>query len=349
MKSIKINLRESDIKFHEGSRYIQIILDTEELIGGYKVAQLEYSFFSLLKERIIYLKKESKKSTASNYQCAFRSFKQFRQNEDVCLSEITSAMMKEYENYLKKKNICLNTISFYMRTLRAAYNYGVDEMELLSENRKPFRKVFTGEEKTIKRAVKENVIQELLSLNLTHEPILELARDMFMFSIYMRGMPFVDIAHLRKDNMINNNMSYQRQKTDQRLLVRIMSCAQDIIDKYSMVMRSSEYLFLLLYNPRREKNTTYETALRIHNRRLRTLSERLGLKTPLSSYVARHTWATLAKWSGIPDAIISEAMGHTSCETTKIYLDSFNEDVVDKANKTVVSVLSGRNKLIVDE
>ena len=79
------------------------------------------------------------------------------------------------------------------------------------------------------------------------------------------------------------------------------------------------------------------------------MSERLGLKTPLSSYVARHTWATLAKWSGIPDAIISEAMGHTSCETTKIYLDSFNEDVVDKANKTVVSVLSGRNKLIVDE
>lgn len=313
---------------------------TVDIINGYNNIGLRDSFFSIMNKRIEYLDKNMKKSTADNCRCALNSFKEFRNGKDMRLSDITTSVIKEYENYLKGKNLCRNTTSFYMRTLRAGYNYGVDEEELLPVNKFPFRKVFTGEDKTLKRAVKENVIQELMKLDLSRKPLLELARDIFLFSIYLQGMPFVDIAHLTQRNIRGGYMIYQRQKTDQRLQIRILDCAQAIIDKYRMITEDTDLLFPLLYHPGRNKFTSYDTALRTHNRRLHELSDILELEIPLSSYVARHTWATLAKWAGIPDNMITEAMGHVSGETTKIYLDNFNIDVMDGANLKVASIFS---------
>lgn len=312
----------------------------KDIVDGYKNIGLRDSFFTLMNKRIEYLERHMKKSTADNCRCALNSFKRFRKDKDIRLSDITSALIMEYESFLKEKKLCRNTTSFYMRTLRACYNYGVDEEELIATNKFPFRRVFTGEEKTLKRAVKKNVIQELMSLNLSKKPLLELARDMFLFSIYLQGMPFVDIAHLTQGNIKGGYLTYQRHKTKQRLQIHILDCAQAIIDKYKMITEDTDLIFPLLYHPGRNKFTTYDTALRTYNRRLHELSDMLGLDIPLSSYVARHTWATVAKWAGVPKSVISEAMGHTSEETTQIYLDSFNVDIMEGANLKVASIFN---------
>lgn len=314
------------------------VFTVDDILHAYRNYSFRGSFFALIRYRISCFRAKGKKSTANNYQCAFNSFVAFRENRDLNLQEITSNLMKDFEIYLQEKGIGLNTSSLYIRTLRATYNYAIDE-ELIVINKKPFKKVFTGEEKTEKRAVKGNVIQDLLNLNLERKPLLALARDMFMFSIYMRGMAFVDIAHLCRNNIKGGYLSYKRHKTGQSLQIYVLPCAQAIIDKYKLIMKDSPLLFPILFHPGRSKFTLYDTALRIHNRRLQDLADYLGLETSLSSYVARHTWATLAKWSGIPDTVISEAMGHTSCETTRIYLDSFDKDVINNANMVVASVL----------
>lgn len=312
----------------------------KDIIDGYNNIGLRDSFFALMSKRIEYLELHMKKSTADNCRCALSSFKQFRKDKDIRLGDITSSVIMEYESYLKARKLCRNTTSFYMRTLRACYNYGVDEKELIPTNKFPFRKVFTGEEKTLKRAVKGNVIQELMRLDLSRKPLLELARDMFLFSIYLQGMPFVDIAHLTQRNIKGGYLTYQRQKTEYRLQIRLLDCAQAIIDKYKMITEDTDLIFPLLYHPGKNKFTSYGSALRTYNRRLHELSNMLELDIPLSSYVARHTWATLAKWAGVPESVISEAMGHTSEETTKIYLDSFNIDVMDGANLKVASIFN---------
>ncbi|RGN59201.1 MULTISPECIES: site-specific integrase [unclassified Bacteroides] len=206
----------------------------------------------------------------------------------------------------------------------------------LKENKYPFLNVFTGIEKTAKRAVDEEVVQKLEHLDLRNKPMLELAKDIFFFSVYTRGMSFIDIAYLKKEYLSGNVLVYKRHKTNQKIEVTLPDCAMQIIKKYVLVMTESDYVFPLLYSPGRKKMTVYSTALHNHNDRLKQISKLLGLSACLTSYTSRHTWASLAKKNGVETYIISEAMGHTSENTTRIYLASLNNTVLDKANEIVI-------------
>ena len=296
------------------------------------------SFFSLVNSRIEFFRSEGKDSTASNYVCALNCFKNFRHSKDIPLHELSPVVMGLFQSYMVKSGLKMNTISLYMRNLRAAYNYAIDE-GILSENRRPFRKVFTGLEKTRKRALKKEVVKELMTLPLGEEPELDFARDLFMFSIYTQGMPFVDIAKLTKEKIINGYICYKRSKTNQSLEIAILPNAQAIMNKYMNVRPDTPYIFPILYKGGKKGSIKYQSALREYNKRLRLISERIGLQKPLSSYVPRHTWASLAKWSGVDDTVISEAMGHTNIATTAIYLASLDVDVIGSANHTVIASL----------
>lgn len=142
------------------------------------------------------LKQMGKIRTAENYSCTLKSFMQFRGDRDVLLSEIDSDLMQLYEAYLHGKGAVRNTSSFYMRILRAVYNRAL-EKELM-EQRNPFRHVYTGVDKTVKRAVPLSAIKRMKNLDLSLQPNLEFARDMFLFSFYTRGMSFIDMAHLKR-------------------------------------------------------------------------------------------------------------------------------------------------------
>lgn len=276
-----------------------------------------------------------KKRTAETYNTATNSFLRFRDDLDVPLEEVDSNLMMGYESYLKNTGVCPNTISFYMRNLRAIYNRAVENG--LMRQCHPFKHVYTGIGKTTKRAVPLKTIRQIRDLDLTRKPLREYSRDMFMFSFYTRGMSLIDMAHLKKKDLQNGVLSYRRKKTGQQLFVKWEKQMQEIVDKYDTP--ESFYLLPIIQSPSGEERRVYRNAAHLINRNLKKIGEQLALSIPLTSYVARHAWASIAKSRNIAVSTISEAMGHDSERTTRIYLASLDTTVVDRANRLVLRSL----------
>lgn len=307
-----------------------------ELLRQYQKIRFKSNFFDLVEARIQHMRGAGRLQTANNYACALNVLKMFCGQSVLATDDLTVSLMKDFQNFMIARHLSLNTISLYNRNLRAVYNYALDE-EILKMDRHPFRKVFTGIERTRKRAIKNDVVRRLIHMDLNDNVKMRFSRDLFLFSIYTQGMAFVDLAHLRIDNLSGQKIFYRRHKTNQRIEIELVDCAREIIDRYHE--SDSPYLFPILYDREKQHYRKYSTALRMYNRKLHVLSQALQLDIPLSSYVARHTWASLAKWNGISSSVISEAMGHRNAETTRIYLASLDMDVIADANYTVIHSL----------
>ncbi|MCI7356666.1 MAG: site-specific integrase [Parabacteroides sp.] len=295
----------------------------------------EQSFFNFMQDIIKQLGLLNKIRTSETYTAALNSFMKFRYGQDILLCEIDSDMMMLYEAWLKSKGICPNTVSFYMRILRAVYNRAV-EKELI-EQKYPFRHVYTGIDKTVKRAVPLKVIKYIKELDLTLKPHLDYARDMFLFSFYTRGMSFVDMAYLRKSDLKNGILTYRRKKTSRQLTVKREKCMGEIVNKYESYS-DMQYLLPIITRCTDERIQCRNAISRV-NIALKEIARLVGLTHPLSMYCARHAWASIAKSKNIPLAVISEGMGHDSEETTRIYLASLDTNVVDKANGLILKDL----------
>lgn len=295
----------------------------------------EQSLFSFMKGVIEQLKRLNRIRTSETYTITLASFMKFRDGQDILLSEMNSDIMMLYEAWLKANGNCPNTISFYMRILRAVYNRAV-EKELI-EQKFPFKHVYTGIDKTVKRAVPLKVIKYIKELDLTLKPHLDYARDMFLFSFYTRGMSFVDMAYLRKSDLKNGILTYRRKKTSRQLTVKWEKCMGEIVNKYESY---SDLQYLLPIITRcTDERIQYRNAISRVNIALKEIARLVGLTHPLSMYCARHAWASIAKSKNIPLAVISEGMGHDSEETTRIYLASLDTNVVDKANGLILKDL----------
>lgn len=297
-----------------------------------------HSFVDFIYDTIDHLTIINRHGTAQSYASALKSFMKFRQNKDVELSAIDSELIQRYEAYLIDHGVSPNTISFYMRNLRAIYNRAV-EKELVLQSY-PFRHVYTGIAKTIKRALPLKALQRIKSLNLEKSPSLDLARDMFLFSFYTRGMSFVDMAHLTTDNIKYNTLTYRRHKTGQQLQIRWERCMQEIVNKYKYCSHSP---FLLpICKSRDEPHASYKSVMARVNNNLKHVAQLAGIDVPLTMYVARHSWASIARDQQIPLAVISQGMGHDSEQTTQIYLSSINNTIIDKANSRIISKLNSK-------
>ena len=255
------------------------------------------------------------------------------------LADFTEPLAEEYSAYLMQRGVVRNTVSFYMRNLRAVYNKAVRQR--LAEQCFPFSGVYTGIDHTRKRAVDERLIGRLRNLDLSASAALALARDLFIFSYCTRGMAFVDMAFLRKRDLSGGEIHYVRRKTGQLMTVRLETCMREIIRRYEWRTRSTPYVFPLLTaeEPGRAY-AQYQVALNYYNRQLKRLSQRLGFEGSLSSYTSRHSWATAARNHRIPITVISAGMGHTSEHTTRIYLSSLESSVIDCANRKILSALN---------
>lgn len=306
----------------------------DDVITLFHKVTKETSLFSFMHSVIIQLRQLGKIRTSETYTATLKSFIEFREEHDVPLDGVNSDLMLLYEAHLKAKGVRMNTISFYMRILRAVYNRAVEKE--LTPQKYPFRHVYTGVDKTVKRAVPVKVIKALKELNLSMKSSLDFARDMFMFSFYTRGMSFVDMAYLKKTDLQNGILTYCRRKTGQRLTVKWEKCMEEIIKKYPS--NSSTYLLPIIKEQGNERKQ-YDNALHLVNYRLKDLSGMLKLQRPLTMYVARHSWASVAKVRNVPLSVISEGMGHDSEKTTQIYLASLEASVVDKANKMILELL----------
>ena len=294
----------------------------------------EASFFNFMHGVIAQLKQLGKVRTSETYTATLKSFITFREEQDVPLDGITSDLMLLYEAHLKTRGVRMNTISFYMRNLRAVYNRAVEKG--LTEQNNPFRHVYTGVDKTVKRAIPIKAIKALKDLDLSMKSSLDFARDMFMFSFYKRGMSFVDIAYLKKSDLKNGILTYRRRKTGQELSIKWEKCMSEIISKYPD--NKTDFLLPIIKEVGNERKQ-YDNALHLVNYRLKDLSKKLKLQRPLTMYVARHSWASIAKAKNVPLSVISEGMGHDSETTTQIYLASLETSVVDKANKMILGLL----------
>ncbi len=292
-------------------------------------------FMSFGRELVRQLKQIGKMRTAERYTTVLNSFGRFLGEKDVLLDEVSSHLMVEYEIFLHANDVCPNTSSYYMRGLRAIYNRAVERE--LTLQRSPFKHVYTGIDKTVKRAVSLKIIRRIRELDLTLFPAMDFARDIFMFSFYTRGMSFVDMAYLRKNNLQNGILSYRRQKTGQLLFIKWEQPMQEIVDKYDA--DGSPYLLPIIKSADADERRQYKNAAHQVNEKLKRLGEKLGLSIPLTSYVARHAWASIAKSRNVPLATISEAMGHDSEKTTRIYLASLDTSAVDRANSQILKSL----------
>ncbi|MFR9582594.1 MAG: site-specific integrase [Rikenellaceae bacterium] len=293
------------------------------------------ALFDFMQSTITRLVELRKYRTSETYKTTLNSFMRFRGGEDLLLTDVSSDMMMDYEAYLKDKGITNNSISFYMRILRAVYNRAV-EGELI-EQRFPFKKVYTGVDKTVKRALLLKYIKRIKELDLAIQSDLIFARDMFLLSFYMRGMSFVDMAYLRTKDLKNGVVSYRRRKTGQQLHIKWEKCMQEILQRYPTF--DTEYLLPIIRDKSKDSRAQYRNALSSVNNKLKKIGELASVPAPLTHYVARHSWASIAKSRNIPISVISEGMGHDSEATTQIYLASLDSSVVDKANNLILKLL----------
>lgn len=294
-----------------------------------------WEFVNLIVDKV---KEEGRFKTANNYLTAIRSWSKFVGHDDWQFTEMNADNIWQYQRWLGEQGICLNTISVYMRALRALYNRyaddsGHDSMYIGGKN--PFCKVFTGRAKTNKRSISETEIIRLHALNLSSKPSLALARDIFLFSFYAMGMPFVDIAYLKSCQIQNGYIRYARHKTGQRIQLAIEPRMIEIIDRYNR--QETAYVFPLLTEQLPETlHKQYQRSLRRYNYSLKRLSVMIEASRPLSSYVVRHSWASIAYQHHIDVALIGKALGHTKTATTMLYIKSlFDPDLAD-ANRTLM-------------
>ena len=292
-------------------------------------------FMSFAWELVRQLKQIGKTRTAERYTTVMNSFGRFAEENDVLLDEVDSDLMVKYETFLKARGICPNSSSYYMRGLRAIYNRAVEKK--LTVQRNPFKHVYTGIDKTVKRAVPLKIIRQIRDLDLALSPATDFARDIFMFSFYTRGMSFIDMAFLKKKDLQNGILSYRRHKTNQQLFIKWEKPMQELIDKYDTT--GTPYLLPIIRDMNADERRQYKNAVHLVNNKLKKLGGQLGLPIHLTSYVARHAWASIAKSKNIPVSTISEAMGHDSENTTRIYLASLDTSVVDKANSLILKSL----------
>ena len=277
---------------------------------------------------------EGNESTADLYRAVRNHFKSFNGGRELSLKAVTPVMVHNFQDWLRKKGLRVNSVNSYLSNLRAMYNRAC-----LGWKGRPSESPFVGiclkREDTQKRAVPVDVIKNIASLDLKDEPEKQLAADMALFSFMACGMPFVDIVHLTQDNLIEGGkvLSYRRQKTNVLIQMEVSPGMQLLVDRYSRT--DALYLFPVLQEGATHEQ--YKYCLATENRHLDQIRLELGLVDPLTTYVFRHAWASEAYHRGIPIAIISQALGHSSEKMTSIYLTAFDADKVGEANSLVTS------------
>lgn len=310
----------------------------EMLFQAFEHLPASVTLFDFMQKQIDRKREMKRFGTARTYANTLRSFREFRGDNDLTFIELTQEMMEQYEAWMTHRRLKQNSIRFYLRTLNTLTRKAIDEH--LMEDRQLFAKVHLSYVKTTKRAITEAQIRRIERLDLSEKPTQALARDMFMFSFYMRGMSFVDMAFLRKADLKYGMLSYCRRKTNQHLTIAWHRALQDIIDRYAHLTSDTPYLLPIITRTDGTEYQQYRNREECINRALKSIGVTAGLKIPLTTYVARHSWASIARNMNFSIAIISEGMGHQSYRTTQIYLDSIDTARIDDANNRIIHRIS---------
>ena len=277
-------------------------------------------------------------STLGNYLTALRSLNQFL-NSIAGVKELNQETIKAYERWLRSRKVNLNTISCYMRCLRSLFNKVYVGKPCVNW----FDNVFTGRTTTEKRSISESDIVKLRSLKLKASSFACLVRDLFIFSFYALGMPFVDIAFLKKEQIKDDRLIYYRHKTGQRVAIKLEPCMKEILMRYYTNER--EYVFPIINSCNRDKAyAEYQLMLNRYNKKVKILAQKAGIQSRLSSYTPRHTWASMAYNNSVDLHVISKALGHANPQTTLTYIRQIDDTRLEEANHLMVGRVAARAK-----
>lgn len=291
-----------------------------------------YSYF----ETLIQKKRQAGKYSAA---CLYRATNNWliksTKGHSPMLCEVTPGFIDNFILFLQsKKHLKTNTIVCYIHNFRAMYNTAVRN-RIIHPRIHPFNHLSLHKEETAKRAVSKEVIENICNMDLKEEPELAFSADLCTFSFLACGIPFIDLAHLTTDNIIGNDIVYNRIKTGTLIRIRITEGMEHLLNKYQG--QNGSYLFPILMNGKETRHAEYKNILFYYNSDLKEIASRLNIPINLTSYVIRHTWATEAHRQHIPIAVISQALGHTSEKTTRYYLDQLDQSELNDANQMITN------------
>lgn len=290
------------------------------------------------------LKQKGQIGTSYAYLNSYNTLRNFNKGKKLnyTFSHIDVSFCKKYEDWMHSKGNKDTTLSYQFRTLRAAYNRAIDA-KIVCKEKNPFieYKLSHLNTKTMKRALSKADILKIINADCNGQSNLrKLTHDIFTFSYLCGGISFVDIANLTPNNIIENRLIYQRQKTHGSINLVLSEQAKQIIYQYSDYQQEAEYLFPILHckrhiTPMQKSNRVHKICHQV-NTELRVFAQELGITAEVTTYVARHSFATILKKSGVNIGIISQALGHQDIKTTQIYLSKFDNEQVDEAMKNLL-------------
>lgn len=310
-----------------------------ELCAAFTQLPAYKTVFVFLREQALRQERMQRLGTAKTYTNAYLRFREFRCDADLPFDALSADMIEEYEAWLTHRGLRQNTIRFYLRTLRTLLSKAVGA-GWLRDVQPLFSRVRLCYVATAKRAIAEADLRAIQTMPLPEGSTLALARDLFLFSFYMRGMPFVDMAFLKKNDLKNGLLSYCRRKTNQQLCVAWEREQQEIVARYAHLTAATPYMLPIILKTDGTEYRQYQRMEENVNRALKKIGRFVGLRIPLTTYVARHSWASIAQDINIPIAVISEGMGHQSYSTTQVYLAAIDKAKVNEANRSVIRRIS---------
>ncbi len=296
------------------------------------------SFYAYTEGIIHDLKKAGKIGNALAYQSCLNAIKKFQNEVDLDFNQINYKFLKRYETYFLAKGNSLNGLSFVLRTLRAIYNRAIKE-GYANRDTYPFKHYKIKKESTRKRAIRIEDIHAVRDKSITKGSDLWHARNFYLASFYLMGISFFDLAKLKITNIVGDRIEFRRQKTGKLHSIKISPRLQEILDHYLKDKDESDYIFPIIQRTE-DAELEYKdirNQTKLYNKNLKDIANLCDLEINLTGYTSRHSWATIAKRKGVPTAIISEGLGHTSEQTTQIYLDSFDKEVMDEYNESIIS------------
>lgn len=314
------------------------IFTVEEIIAScaLKAGKSQFYLLTYIDTQIEHKRKQQKEGTAAAYKSTRSSLAKFLHNSDIRMSDVNLHFVRSYEDFLYSSKVSVNTISYYLRNFRTLYNLALAD-GCSPEGEYPFSKAQTRPAKTIKRALERKNMKDLMRLELESMPELAFARDLYLFSFYAQGMAFVDITLLKKSDICSGVLTYFRHKSKQLIRMAVTPQMKELIDKYE-TDTSSSYVFPIIGDDQLSAYKQYRIALARINRHLKKIASMIGVDTPLTTYTARHTWATLARDYGAPISVISAGLGHSSEKMTRIYLKDFDVSILEQVNNAVTNL-----------
>ena len=288
-------------------------------------------------EQMNLLKQAQKLSYMLSIQQTYNSLLEFNKHLNIYFVDIDVSWLKRYEAWLRKQGLASNTIKGKFVDIRTMYNIAIDE-NIVKVEHYPFRKfkIAKLQQETAKRAISKEDISRIIEYK-TDNPLVQFAIDIFTFSYIMGGINFVDISTLTKENMKDNRLVYIRHKTKKLIQLPLQDKAIELIEKYHD--DGNPYLFPILkayHKTEQQKFNRVHKIISNVNNRLKKIGKDLEIPVTLTTYVARHSHATVLKKAGVATSIISESLGHSSEKITQVYLDSFGNEQMDEAMKNLL-------------